>query len=30
MRGGRLAGILPAGEATRERVLRLALEDAVA
>ena len=30
MRGGRLAGILPGGEATRERVLHLALEDTVA
>jgi len=28
MRGGRLAGILPGGEATRERVLHLALEEA--
>ena len=27
MRSGRLAGILPAGEATREKVLQLALED---
>jgi rhamnose transport system ATP-binding protein len=30
MRGGRLAGILPAAEATRERVLGLALEGAPA
>ncbi len=29
MRGGRLAGILPGGEATRERVLHLALEEPI-